>query len=99
MARSNEKKHFLEAYDDTDDIWGERCGLFPRNMGNYGMNRLNPTNVLECLRARNSDQLRFLGCLRRPSGNFLVGRCGMSDGDIERLAELTVGLRFVCLPI
>src|SRR5919108_3307560 len=93
------KKHFSEAYDDADDICGELCGLFARNMGNYERNRLSPTSVLERLSAKNSDQLRFLGCLWRPSGNFLVERCGMSDGDIARLAESIVGLRFVCLPI
>lgn len=99
LWREAAKKHFSEAYNERDSIYTELCGLFARNMGNYGMNRLTPAGVLKCLRARDSDQLRFLGCHWRPSGNFLVERCGMSEEDIEHLAESIVGLGFVCRAI
>jgi hypothetical protein len=52
----------------------ELCILLARNMGNYGMNKVSPHDVLQRLRKRDSSDVRFLAANGRRSGNFLAER-------------------------
>lgn len=84
---------------DPSGADGELCVLFARNVGNYGMNKVPPDEILARLRERDSEHVRFLVAHWRRSGNFVVWRNGVADREVEDLAHAATGFLFACRPL